>query len=202
MIYVNSNCSCSVYLSIRDIVDIAFQPVIANIASIISSVIANERLFGKFHVKNQFILGDIYNFLHDSPLHQKMTQILQETADASIRSKELGTFSHVMLKSTDCLFQPRIGDRHFLHESFRKGCLHQVSRDNYGLDFYSERTQNDLQVSYNDGAIENTIERNEIMVILQSGQSITNEGITATFTLRLTSTKYKEQVHIRELKTS
>lgn len=163
-----------------------------------SSVLVNENQFGNYYVKNQFILGDIYNFLHDSTLHQKISQILQETADASIEYKELGTFNHVMLKSTDCLFQPRIGDRHFLHESFRKGCLHQVSRENYGLDFYLDKTQDDLKVSYNDGAIENTIEPNEIMVILQRGQSITNEGITATFSLQLKSSRHKEQVQIRK----
>lgn len=178
--------------------DLAFRPVIARIASTVSSVLANENQFGQYYIRNQFILGDIYNFLHDSLLHQKISQILQEAADASIQNKELGTFSHVMLKSTDCLFQPRIGDRHFLHESFRKGCLHQVSRENYGLDFYLGRTQDDLKVSYNDGAIENTIEPNEIMVILQRGQSITNEGVTVTFSVQLKSTRHKEQVHIRK----
>lgn len=197
---MNSNCSCNINLSMHDIIEIAFKPVIENITSIISSTLVNGRLFGKFHVKNLFILGDIFNICHESPLHQKMTRILQETADMSIEKKELGTYNFVMLKSIDCLFRPKIGDRHFLHESFHKGCLHQVSRENYGLDFYSTRTQEDLQVSYRDGVVENTIEANEIMVILQRGQLITNEGIAATFSIQLKNIRHRGQVYIRKVR--
>lgn len=98
----------------------AFKPVIENVTSIISSTLINEILFSKFIIKNQFILGGLLNIYHGSPLHQKIKSILQEASDVSVEKKELRTYSFVLLKSIDCLLQPKIGDQYFYMRFFIK----------------------------------------------------------------------------------
>lgn len=202
MISVNTSCSCKIILSINTIFEVAFKPIIENVVSIISSTLVNEAIFGKYLVKTQFILGDFFSKYRNTLLRQKIESTLQTASDIGIEKKELGTISFVLLESKNYLLQPEIGDHHFLHDIFCKGCLHQVSHENYGLDFYyNKRKQEDCQVSYKDGPMENYIESGQIAVILQRGQHITNEGLTVTFVVHFKSPNVDKRIDFRKFTT-
>ncbi|KAI7876466.1 uncharacterized protein EV154DRAFT_65612 [Mucor mucedo] len=198
IIPVNSCCSCTIILSINAIFEVAFKPIIEDVASVISSALADELIFGKYIVKTQFILGDFFSIYGNPSLRQKIESALQTASDTGTEKKELGTINFVLLQPTNYHLKPELGYPHFLHDIFHKGCLHQVSHENYGLDFYFTRKEKECQVAYKDGPMENMIECDQIAVILQRGQHITNEGITATYVVHFKSPNFGRRIDFRK----
>ncbi|KAG2237883.1 hypothetical protein INT48_002187 [Thamnidium elegans] len=131
-----------------------------------------------------------------------MTSMIQEELDNIIEYRELAVRSFALLKSIDQLLRPKIGSRHSLHEVFHNGCLHQVSRENYGLDFYAKRSQRGITVSYKDGIIENTVDVGNISVILRRGQLIENEAFIRIFAIHSKHLSHGENIQIRLLRFS
>lgn len=142
-----------------------------------------------------------FNSCHNALLRQKLELSLQGASDAGIEKKELGANTFVLLLSNYSILEPKLklSEHYFLNESFHKGCLHQVSHENYGLDFYSTSTRKHSQVLYMDGFIEKPIEPGQIAVILQRGQLITNEGIRATFVIYSKPSGFGEKINFRKV---
>lgn len=157
-------------------------------------------MFGKFTVKNLFILGNLFNVNTKTPLNTILTAMIQEMTVSSLEKKELEAFCFTVLEPIQRLMRPVIGEKPFMHDSFCKGCLHQVSRENYGLDFYSIKSQESMEVSYQDCATNNVniVKPGHVTVLLQRGQAITNDGITRTFALKLDGKYHSKQVSIRK----
>ncbi|GAA5795003.1 hypothetical protein HPULCUR_000354 [Helicostylum pulchrum] len=201
-IKLSKECKCRIDLSIRDILDVALRPVISDIINTISSTLVNGDLFGKYYVEHQFVLGNLFQLSYNSPLHKKMTSMVQEELDDVVEYRELGLCSFALLKSIDQLLRPKIGNRHSLHEVFHNGCLHQVSRENYGLDFYAKKSQRGIAVSYKDGMMENTVDAGNISVILRRGQLIENEAFIRIFAINSKHLCHGENIQIRLLRFS
>lgn len=197
-IKLSKECKCRIELSIRDVLYVAFRPAINDIINTISSTLVNGVSFGKYYVEHQFILGNLFQLSYDSPLHKKMTSMIQEELDDAVEYRELGLCCFALLKSIDQLLRPKIGNRHSLHEVFHNGCLHQVSRENYGLDFYAKRSQRGITVSYKDGIMENTVDAGNISVILRRGQLIENEALIRIYAISSKRLSRGENIQIRK----
>lgn len=124
---LHSACDCSIVLSIRDIVEISFKPVMLEIASIISSSLVNENFFGNYI--NIEYLYSMISFNHNPQFQIILSSLLNE---------ELDRLNEVQGVDTICLAAPEIPDL-FLHQrsmtchSFRHGDLHQISNENLGF---------------------------------------------------------------------
>lgn len=164
----------------------------------ISSSLKNQVLFGKFNVDYLFITGNLFELSYNTLLSKTISSMIQEILDNCIEQKELDVSGYVLFKSTNEILRPKIGLRHPLHEIFHKGCLHQVSHENYGLDFYNKKTEKTISVSFRDGIMEHEVNPGEIVVHLRRGQLISDEGFARIFKIESKNLNFGEHIFIRK----
>jgi hypothetical protein len=190
VIETSKKCRCSVQLSCRDIIDSALKPAIQNITSIVSAALVNPNLFGRYTVPNLFTIGNPLGTPYNSVIHEAFTKIIQDAFKDSNNNKELDPQSFVLLESVADILMLKTSSRPYLHKSFSKGVLRQVSRESYGLNVYyfgSTRKQYYGVGYYKNSKNSNErklIEKGHTIIILKKGQPIADdEGLTKTFYL-------------------
>lgn len=132
-ITISNTCDCNIHLSLRNIIAFGITPVIQTITTIIAASVANTDLFGNYAVDFLFILGNVFALAQHSSLYTAYTMILQNLSEESIELKEKDTQGVTFWESLIQLLQPVMHEKPYMYESFSIGCLHQVSRETYGV---------------------------------------------------------------------
>lgn len=178
-------CSCSIALSIRDLIDIAVKPVFLDIASLVSASLVNLEQFGRYRVDYMFIMGNPFNCDCDSPIYTLLQQEDIGTVLArSYEKKEINPRCFVLFKDFYDMIQPKIGEKHFLFGSFNRGVLHQAVGDTYGLCCRQNNGLPGVNILYETDTKPcsiQTVKPDHLVVIVHKGQKILEEGIKKVF---------------------
>lgn len=83
----DGNCNFSMDIPYRHIIDIAIEPVMRDIATIIAASVARSDFFESYVVDYLFVLGTILNISRGSELDKMCRLIMQKVLDDSITAK-------------------------------------------------------------------------------------------------------------------
>lgn len=120
-------------MSLRDIIYIGIKAVIGTITTIIAASLVNTTLFGNYDVDFMFVMGNMFNLTHGSPLYTAYIMILQEETKDNIGLKEKETQCFILEECLYQLLQPVIQEQPYMYNSFSTGILHQVASATYAI---------------------------------------------------------------------
>lgn len=189
-IAISDTCDCSIYVSLRDIVDNGLNPAIQAITTIIAASL--NSIFEKYTVDFIFFIGNIFSLLQGSPIYTAYTNMLQEAFDSSIELKENDTKVFMIKESLCQLLQPATHERPYMYDGLTIGSLYQVSKETYvlypGKDPDGIADVDDVEVrllgsSYKNANVNDVCDMGSAMVILRKGQMIPNTGLVKQFKL-------------------
>lgn len=131
MIFFNQSCNCKVYLSVHDIVNICFKPLLKNITTIAMSSLTNNDLFGRYMFIDYFF--SLIHFNRNSQFQKIITQILDEEADYFNPEHGIETFYMVLQELPSQFSHPIPNLQPFCYKGFIKGTLHHIYSQDIGF---------------------------------------------------------------------
>ncbi|KAI8087077.1 hypothetical protein BDF21DRAFT_413689 [Thamnidium elegans] len=130
-VWLSSSCSCKINVTIHDVIEISFKPVLQDLAVTILSSLINKRLFGKYlNVQHLF---NLIHFNKNPQFQDTISRILEEEVDTFNRVQGIDTSWFVIPVLPAYVLQPVINQQHFLYKEFQTGTLHQIFAENYTL---------------------------------------------------------------------
>lgn len=131
MIQLNDDCGCRVCLTVTDIIEIAFKPILQTIASLMSASLINTNYFGSYK-GIQYLFGLIY-FNYNPQFQIILANILKSELDNFNEGQEIEAFCEVIPKLPKQILMHTIGQKPFMYKYFQVSHLHQISSANYGF---------------------------------------------------------------------
>ncbi|KAI9364817.1 hypothetical protein BD770DRAFT_154174 [Pilaira anomala] len=179
---LSSNCKCGIYLSVRDIIDISFQPVFQEIALLVATSLINNNLFG--HYTNIEFIFNVICFNNNPKFHTILSDMLNEGQDSEVRSLFLPKLSNQLLQSIAHQRSSAV------YKSFQDGELQQISNENYGFYFYCLKGYQSENISpfYKDEKNDEKSQDSEdvIFLLLEKGTIISRCGVKRLIYLKIT----------------
>ncbi|KAG2193498.1 hypothetical protein INT47_005023 [Mucor saturninus] len=189
---ISNTCSCSMSLSLRNIIDVGLRPIIQKITTITAAALTNTELFRFYEVSYLFILGNPFSLSPNSIIYKMYSVLIQEAIDNSIESKEKDTQGFVLLESFDQLLIPVTHNKPYMFHNFISGKLAQVAGETYGIRLNEFRYQfyPPFYRIKRDGYQETKLAfESSYLVVLQKGQEIPITGLDIRLGLDSTFTE-------------
>ncbi|KAI9273790.1 hypothetical protein EDC94DRAFT_689813 [Helicostylum pulchrum] len=142
-IYLSTSCNCRVCLTVNDITEVSFRPVLQDIISLVSASRVNEQLFGKY--RNIQYLFHLIRFNNNTQFQRILTSILEDETDHFLYEQGIGMAHYTIPKLSNQLLRPILQQESRSYKAFQAGVLHHVYSENYG---FSVDTYSDI-ISYN-----------------------------------------------------
>lgn len=118
-IAIDNSCDCSISLSKRDILDIAFNKVIQDTATIMAGSFSNPDLFGRFTIQQLIVIGHFIESNCSSAFHNILAIQLQSTLPLFFRDKEMQVQCVVDTTSAmKCMIQSNLQDKKPILQDF------------------------------------------------------------------------------------
>ncbi|KAG2210910.1 hypothetical protein INT47_000064 [Mucor saturninus] len=195
------NCAYQIDISYQHIIDIAIEPILRNIATIIAASVVRSDHFQDYVVEHLFVLGTIFNTSRGSDLDKACYLIMQKVLDDSINDKEKDYKGFVLQDPFHHMLNPdlkkqvdldRTLETPHLFEVVSNGNLEQVARETYAI--YVKNVYKD-DIIYPGDELRPFLSivdigneragvlggRDAAMIVLQRGQSIPITGLTQKF---------------------
>ncbi|KAI9253742.1 hypothetical protein EDC94DRAFT_651273 [Helicostylum pulchrum] len=103
---VSTLCNCSICLTVGDIIEISFRPVLQDIISLVFTSLINEQLFGKY--KNIQYLFHLIRFNYNSQLQPILMKILNDETDYFF--EDYGAGIQITNSAINCTFKNKAPD--------------------------------------------------------------------------------------------
>lgn len=123
----NSLCSCNIFFSLREIMELALKPAAMEIASVISTTLISSKLFGKYNIGHIFVLKNIFlQSTSGSSFSVAFSQIIKEALEDNNLMKGKNPEYFVLSKTLPELIiqQPKTDQNSTLCGNIRKGIVH------------------------------------------------------------------------------
>lgn len=182
-VYLNSCCDCKICLTISDIIDISFVPVLQDIACTLSASLLNTELFGDY--MNIDYLFTLIHFSNNPLLQHAFIKILEEEADDYNLELGIDTSCLVIPELYSSFLQPILTERPFWYKTFQIGALQQVCSENYAFHIDQKRCI-EMSPVYKNKITEATtiLCDNVLFPLLNKGDIINNGQLCKTFYMR------------------
>lgn len=120
-------------MTVNDIIEISFRPLLREIISLVSTSLINTRLFGKY--RNIQYLFHLVRFNYNSQLQPILTKILNDETNQFMYEQRIDTYHYVIPKLPSQLLQPVLQQRPFTYKAFQVGILRHVYSESHGFGF-------------------------------------------------------------------
>ncbi|KAI9359865.1 hypothetical protein BD770DRAFT_471686 [Pilaira anomala] len=197
LVQMNTFCLCKVCLTEKDIIEIAFKPMLQEIASLVSASLINKNLFGNY-TDIQYLV----NFMHfnnNTQLKNTLTCMLNDELDCLNLDRGVDLHSLTLPESPNQLLQPILFQRPFLYRQFQFGTLKQVVSDNYAISLYQD-TRGKFKSSYKNIITDTEsieFDDDNAFPLLKKGDVIRDGQFNRVFYLDQLQYNYGEELLIR-----
>lgn len=136
-ISISKNCSCSLKISQRMLLEIGLKSAIKNIATIIVSSLASDNLFGNYNVSALMIIGDLNIFASNSYYKYHSNANFQDFVLKCLQVHQKSPA--IFFGEEDLMASKFIGDWvSDKRQIFGKGSYTQLSSASYGIKFFAK----------------------------------------------------------------
>ncbi|GAA5808493.1 hypothetical protein MFLAVUS_001884 [Mucor flavus] len=134
-ISLSTSCNCRVRLTVNDITEISFRPILQCIISIVFTSLINKQLFGKY--RNIQYVFHLIRFNYNPQFQHILIKILEDETDHFLYEERIDVAHYAIPKLSNQLFQPVIQREQFSYKAFKVGVLYHVYGENYGFGIYT-----------------------------------------------------------------
>ncbi|KAI9261374.1 hypothetical protein EDC94DRAFT_648773 [Helicostylum pulchrum] len=135
-IHLSTSCNCRVCLTVNDITEISFRPVLQDIISLIFTSLINKQLFEKY--RNIQYVFHLIRFNYNPQFQCILMKILEDETDHFLYEERIDVAHYTLPKLLNQLLQPALRKEPFSYRAFKVGVLYHVYSENYGFGFDTE----------------------------------------------------------------
>ncbi|GAA5798565.1 hypothetical protein HPULCUR_003970 [Helicostylum pulchrum] len=132
-IHLSTSCNYRVCLTVNDITEISFRPVLQEIISLVFASLINKQLFGKY--RNIQYVFHLIRFNYNPKFQQILRKILKDETDEFLYEERIDIAHYTIPKLSNQLLQPVLQQEPFSYKAFQVGVLYHVYSENYGFSF-------------------------------------------------------------------
>ncbi|KAI9252245.1 hypothetical protein EDC94DRAFT_281683 [Helicostylum pulchrum] len=181
-IYLSNSCGCRVCLTVNDITEISFRPVLQDIISLVSTSLINSQFFGNYgDIQFMFHLID---FNHNPQFQDILIKIIDDETDYFLYDRKTSMPQYTIRKLSNQLLQPILQQKSCFYDAFRKGVLYHVHSENYG--FHLSGKPDDLHLNFKNeisDAKSVSIREKTVLPLFKKGSKINNSQTNRVFYL-------------------
>ncbi|KAI9258629.1 hypothetical protein EDC94DRAFT_163419 [Helicostylum pulchrum] len=134
-IHLSKSCACSVYLTVRNIVDISFRPILQDIISLVSTSLINKQLFGKY--RNMQYMFHLIHFNYNPQFQHIIMKILKDETNEFLYEQNIDIPHYTLPELSSQLLKPALQQEPCSYKAFQVGFLSHVHSKNYGFSLES-----------------------------------------------------------------
>ncbi|CAO3647000.1 unnamed protein product [Mucor fragilis] len=177
-ISISKECSCSLRISFRALINIGLQPAISHVATIIASSLASSSFFGLYTVSALIIMDDSKYTLLQNHRH-----IFEKTMQRCLQAHHGRTIVFYSRETVMAACESLGGWCTGLQQVFGKGSYSQVSITDYVIQFLGFKKKRFRVYKYHLNSLKrgNSIERPYEFTILEKGHALDSSGTIHTF---------------------
>ncbi|GAA5808475.1 hypothetical protein MFLAVUS_001866 [Mucor flavus] len=190
-ISLSTSCNCRVCLTVNDITEISFRPILQCIISIVFTSLINKQLFGKY--RNIQYVFHLIRFNYNSQFQRILMKILEDETDHFLYEERIDVAHYTLPKSSNQLLQPVRQQKPSSYKAFQVGVLYQVHCENYGfgIDTGSGPKSYEFKNKISDSKI-TSIDKETVLPLFEKGHKINSAQIKRVFYL---SSNYKNRLY-------
>ncbi|KAG2233260.1 hypothetical protein INT48_001709 [Thamnidium elegans] len=132
-IYLSNSCNCRVCLTVNDITEIYFRPVLQDIISLVFTSLINKQLFGNY--RNIQYVFHLISFNYNPRFQHILMKILDDETDYFLYEQRIDVDHYTIPKLSNQLLQPILQQEPCSYKGFQVGILRQVYSENFGFGF-------------------------------------------------------------------
>ncbi|KAG2228887.1 hypothetical protein INT48_007052 [Thamnidium elegans] len=156
IIYLSNSCNCRVFLTVNDITEISFRPVLQDIISLVFTSLINKQLFGNYrHIQHVFHL---ISFNYNPQFQHILMKVLDDETDYFLYEQRIDVDHYMIPKLPNQLLQPILQQEPCSYKGFQVGVLRQVYSENFGFGFKNSLSDPPI-------ALKNNIEDTNVILI-------------------------------------
>ncbi|KAI8047311.1 hypothetical protein BDF21DRAFT_209923 [Thamnidium elegans] len=187
-VYLSKSCNCRVCLTVNDITEISFRPVLQDIISLVFTSLINKQLFGNYrHIQYVFHL---ICFNYNPQFQHILMKTLDDETDYFLYEQSIDVDNYTIPKLPNQLRQPILRQEPCLYKEFQMGVLRQVYNENFGFGFNDSRDDPHIELKNN---IEGTniilIDDEKIFPLFQKGDKMNESQLNRVFYLNTNQRK-------------
>ncbi|GAA5812679.1 hypothetical protein MFLAVUS_006136 [Mucor flavus] len=130
-INLTKSCSCKVYLTVYDILEVSFRPVLQDIICIISASLINKDIFGNYPDIKYLI--KLIHFNRNTQLQDTLANIFKEEIEDFNQDQGIETTFFTVLELPHMILHPILNQQPLLYRAFQMGALHHVFSNDYAF---------------------------------------------------------------------
>ncbi|GAA5807513.1 hypothetical protein MFLAVUS_000876 [Mucor flavus] len=130
-ISLSTSCNCRVCLTLGDITEISFRPVLQDIISLVFTSLVNKQRFGKY--RNLQYIFHLIRFNYNPQFQHILKKILKDETDDFLYEEGIDVDHYTLLKLSNQLLQPVLRQEPSSYKAFQVGVLYHVYSENYGF---------------------------------------------------------------------
>ncbi|KAI8087300.1 hypothetical protein BDF21DRAFT_226529 [Thamnidium elegans] len=197
IVQLSVSCNCKVCLTVDDIIEVSFRPVLQDITSLLSTSLINKKFFGKYW--NIQYVFQLIHFNYNTQLQDVVIKMLKEITEDTMAEQGVDTPHYVIPKILDQRMQPVLQQRTFLYKEFQVGALNHVYSDNYGVRFY--KTNGDTHLTYKSNWSDTktfSIDKEKGLLLFKKGDKIGDFPTNRVYYLNLKDQPDGNGLHMRK----
>ncbi|KAI8094001.1 hypothetical protein BDF21DRAFT_86107 [Thamnidium elegans] len=132
-VYLSNSCNCRVCLTVNDITEVSFRPVLQDIISLVFTSLINKQLFGNYR-NIQYVFHLIY-FNYNPQFQHILMKILDDETDYFLYEQKVDMAYYTIPRLSNQLLQPILQQEPCSYKGFQVGVLRQVYSENFGFGF-------------------------------------------------------------------
>ncbi|KAI8067297.1 hypothetical protein BDF21DRAFT_454688 [Thamnidium elegans] len=132
-VYLSNSCNCRVCLTVNDITEISFRPVLQDIISLVFTSLINKQLFGNY--RNIQYVFHLICFNYNPQFQHILMRILDDEVDYFLYEQRIDMAYYTIPKLSNRLIQPILQQEPCSYKGFKAGVLRQVYSENFGFGF-------------------------------------------------------------------
>ncbi|KAI9254703.1 hypothetical protein EDC94DRAFT_618169 [Helicostylum pulchrum] len=179
---LSTSCSCKFDVTINDITEISFRPVLQNIISLVSTSVINRQLFGKYR-KIQYMFH-LIRFNYNPQFQHILMKILNDETDYFLYEQRIDMDHYTIPKLLNQPLQPILQQQPFSYKAFQVGVLYPVYSENYGFSLITYGTNYSIKNKISDSKI-TSADYETVFPLFQKGNKINNSLTKRVFYLSL-----------------
>ncbi|GAA5808513.1 hypothetical protein MFLAVUS_001904 [Mucor flavus] len=190
-ISLSTSCNCRVRLTVNDITEISFRPILQYIISIVFTSLINKQLFGKY--RNIQYVFHLIRFNYNPQFQRILMKILEDETDHFLYEERIDVAHYTLPKSSNQLLRPVRQQKPSSYKAFQVGVLYQVHCENYGfgIDTGSGPKSYEFKNKISDSKI-TSIDKETVLPLFEKGHKINSAQIKRVFYL---SSNYKNRLY-------
>ncbi|KAI8067283.1 hypothetical protein BDF21DRAFT_454676 [Thamnidium elegans] len=194
-VYLSNSCNCKVCLTVNDITEISFRPVLQDIISLVFTSLINKQLFGNY--RNIQYVFHLICFNYNPQFQHILMKILDDETDYFLYEQRIDVDHYTIPKLSNQLRHPILQQEPCSYKGFQVGVLRQVYSENFGFGFHKPSYGPQVVLRYNrEDTNTILIDREKVYPLFKKGDKMNESQLNRVFYLNTDQEEVRFYFHL------